>query len=514
VTSDLPPPTVPGDGGTTGGPDPDQPRVRPDGRRHVSAVRYWLIGPPDIDRLTITHCIHSVAEAFFTVSMAGSIFFSVSPDAARPRVLLFLVVTLGPFLVMAPLVGPVVDRVRGGLPVMMIATFAGRAVLAMLLAEHLRTLLLFPLAFGILVVAKTYTVSRNALVPSFVDDEDDLVPANSRLSRTATFAGGLGAALAVVSYTQLSGAWTLRIAAVVYVVGAVAAWWVRAATPRLDPVDRDAFVELVRPDVSAAVWDMVVLRAAIGFALFQFGFSLRAEGEPAWVLGALVLGNGIGGFTGTVVSPWLRRRISVRSMFSVALVVSAAATLTAGLVLTRWTVIGAIFVLGISVSVGRRALDATIQRKAPHARRGQIYAGLETRLELAWVSAACLAVALRIATWIGMLALAAFLAVVAIVHVRRRIGLNVLRPMPAAPLAERLLLRAETLADHHFYDEAIVVALMAFEEAGAGEAESVMTRDERIGLADEEVPVARDRAVEIIDLVRSRLNDLGPAPAG
>ena len=43
----------------------------------------------------------------------------------------------------------------------------------------------------------------------------------------------------------------------------------------------------------------------------------------------------------------------------------------------------------------------------------------------------------------------------------------VLVPLPAVPIAERLLLmRAETLADHHFYDEAIVVALDALRGAG------------------------------------------------
>lgn len=67
------------------------------------SVRNWFLGPARQSRLTITHCLHSAAETFFTVSMAGSIFFSVSADAARPRVLLFLVLSLAPFLVMAPL---------------------------------------------------------------------------------------------------------------------------------------------------------------------------------------------------------------------------------------------------------------------------------------------------------------------------------------------------------------------------------------------------------------------------
>ena len=470
------------------------------------ALRQWFLGPPHIDRLTITHCVHAAAEAFFTVSMAGSIFFSVSPDAARPRVLLFLVVTLAPFLIMAPLVGPIVDRIRGGLASTMVATFGVRAVLALLLAENLRSLFLFPLVFGILVVAKTYTVARNALVPSLVEDEHDLVSANARLSRTATFAGGVAAALAVGLYASTSGVWSLRVAALVYVVGVVAAWRVRSVAPSLEPVGRDAFVELVRPDVSGAVWDMMVLRAALGFALFQFGFSLRAEGDPAWVLGALILANGTGGFVGTVVSPRLRRLGNERSMFTIALVGSALVALTAGVVFSRTTLIIAIFVLGLSVSIGRRALDATIQRQAPHARSGQVYAGLETRLELAWVSAACLAVALRVDTWVGMLALASFLALVTIMHLRRRGGLLSVRPVGSLPLADRLLLRAETLADHHYYDEAIVVALSALEEGRGDAARPPLSRAQRLSLADPATPVSAERATVVIADVRRQLD--------
>ncbi len=478
-------------------------------RTWPGALRRWMLGPPHVDRLTITHCVHAAAEAFFTVSMAGSIFFSVSPDAARPRVLLFLVVTLAPFLVMAPLVGPVVDRIRGGLASTMVASFVLRAVFAVLLAENLRSLFLFPLAFAILVVAKTYTIARNALVPALVLDAHDLVSANARLSRTATFAGGVAAALAVLVYANTSGAWVLRIAAVVYVVGAWAAWRVRAVAPRLEPVSSTAFVELVRPDVSSAVWDMVVLRAAVGFALFQFGFSLRAEGDPAWVLGGVLLANGLGGFAGTVASPWLRLRLTERSMFTAALVGSAIVVLAAGVALNRVTLIAAIFVLGMAVSIGRRALDATIQLQAPNARRGQVYAGIETRLELAWVGAACLAVALRVATWVGMLALAAFLAVVAIVHLRRRGGMLTVRPLGAVPLADRLLLRAETLASHHYYDEAIAVALLALEEGRGLDDESPLTREERLELGDPSVPIGRDQAFEVIEHVRHRLDGTG-----
>lgn len=490
----------------------------PTSRRWNNVVRDAMLGPGRQARLTVTHCVHSAAEAFFTVSLAGSIFFSVSPDAARPRVLLFLVLALGPFLVMSPLIGPVVDRVRGGLATTLIATFVLRGVLVVLVAANLTTLLLFPLVFGVLVIAKTYTVARNALVPSIADEADDLVDFNSRLSRTATIAGTLAAALAIALFTQTSAEVTLWVASGIYAVGALTAWRVRAVAQPIESVDVDAVVELVRPDVRGAVGDMMALRAAVGFAVFQFGFSLRAEGEPAWVLGLVIAANGLGGFLGTIISPVLRRHVTERAMFTAALATSATAMTICGLAYRRETLIGAVFVLGTCASVGRRALDSTIQQQAPHARRGQVYAGLETRLELAWVAAACLAVALRVATWIGILSLAAFLVLVAVVHVRRHAGMSVLRPVAAVPLPDRLLMRAETLADHGYLDEAALIARLAasdldgrtLDEIGhAGgswsesdvraEIERIRRQTARTSAAEE--PVPEGHVVEMMDRV-------------
>ena len=222
---------------------PNSPHSTSRTSRIRNSIRAWFLGSDRQARLTITHCVHSAAETFFTVSMAGSIFFNVSVEAARPRVLLYLVVTLAPFLIMAPLVGPIVDRARGGLATTMIASFVARAVLALLLAENLRTLLLFPLAFGVLVVAKTYTVSRNALLPALVDDRQDLVSANARLSRSATIAGAVAAAAGVPLFAATSGAWTLRVGALVYAMGAFAAYRVRAVATPIEPIEPDALLD-------------------------------------------------------------------------------------------------------------------------------------------------------------------------------------------------------------------------------------------------------------------------------
>jgi hypothetical protein len=108
-----------------------------------------------------------------------------------------------------------------------------------------------------------------------------------------------------------------------------------------------------------------------------------------------------------------------------------------------------------------------------------------------------------------MLALAAFLALVTIVHLRRRGGLLTVRPLATAPLADRLLLRAETLATHHFYDEAIIVALSALEEGRGDAAEPPLTREERLALADPATPVTQQRAADVLVRVRSQLYRTG-----
>lgn len=475
--------------------------------RLLDTARLVLLGPAPLSRLTATHCIHSAAEAFVTVSLAGSVFFSVSAEAARPRVLLFLILSLAPFLVLAPLIGPVVDRLRGGLRMTIVSSFAIRCVLAVALAEHLRTLLLFPLVFGILVVANTYTVARNALVPNLVEHpERDLVAANARLSRTATIAGAIAAAAAVGLYAASSGAWTLRVAALIYLIALVNAWRI----PPTDPGPPTATVDQDRDENSTihyAVLDMLALRAAGGFAMFAFAFALRADAEARWMFGLLIVANSGGAFLGTVITPWMRRRLDEQSMFTAALAAVTITTTICGLVFNPATLTSTMFSIGLSTSIGRRALDATIQFHGTRSRRGRLYARLETRLEMAWAAAGALAVSLGIAPWVAILALAGFLATATGAHVRRN-RLSILHPPVPLPLGERLLLRARALADDHHYDEAALVAISAHDPTRGPT--PLSTREQRDVLTGARA-LDRAEAMRIIEAVQAANNPPDPA---
>jgi hypothetical protein len=116
-------------------------------------------------RLALTHVLMTAGDTMFAVSLAGSLFFSISPTEAKDKVLLYLLLTVGPFAVVAPALGPVVDRSRGARRATVVASALGRALLCPFLARDIHSLLLFPEAFAMLVLSKVYLVTKGALVP-------------------------------------------------------------------------------------------------------------------------------------------------------------------------------------------------------------------------------------------------------------------------------------------------------------------------------------------------------------
>ena len=116
-------------------------------------------------RLALTHVLMTAGDTMFAVSLAGSLFFSISPTAAQDKVILYLVLTMAPFAVVAPLLGPLIDRSRGARRAMVVTSALGRALLCPFLARDIHSLLLFPEAFAMLVLSKVYLVTKGALVP-------------------------------------------------------------------------------------------------------------------------------------------------------------------------------------------------------------------------------------------------------------------------------------------------------------------------------------------------------------
>jgi hypothetical protein len=119
-------------------------------------------------RLALVQVLMLSGDTLVTISLAGSLFFSISPTEAKSKVFLYLVLTLAPFAIVSPLLGPLIDRSRGARRTMVVFSALGRAVICPFMARDIHSLLLFPLAFLILVLSKLYLVTRGALVPEML----------------------------------------------------------------------------------------------------------------------------------------------------------------------------------------------------------------------------------------------------------------------------------------------------------------------------------------------------------
>jgi len=157
------------------------------------------------------------ADMFVTVALAGTVFFSTSVDQARGKVVILLLVTMAPFAIVAPFIGPALDRVQQGRRFVLAGTLMARGLLCwgMSAAVH-NTWTLLPAAFGILVLQKAYGVVKVSVTPRLLPAEIPLVTANSR-SGLFALAGSTAAAGVAAGIQVLCGpAWVLRVGTIVY----------------------------------------------------------------------------------------------------------------------------------------------------------------------------------------------------------------------------------------------------------------------------------------------------------
>jgi uncharacterized membrane protein len=367
-------------------------------------------------RLAIVHMLAVAGDTFVTMALAGSLFFSISPQAARGKVALYLLLTVAPFAVVAPLLSPVIDRTRGGRLALIIAGAASRAIVCLSMATHLNSLLLFPEAFAVLVLSKVHMVGKSALVPNTVSGEGELVAANSRLAVLAVLAGFMAAipGVIVLKVGFLGAPWVVRLAAVTFAATALAGFRLTrpaAGADRLPSVAAGE-AELHVASVRMAATAMGVLRAIVGFLTFLIAFTFRNDDAPAWWFGVVLAASMVGSFAGAAVAPGLRKRLVEERILQGALVLVVVVGLGAawlGGVVAAAVLAGAV---GVAAAAGKLAFDSIVQRDAPDAVRGRTFARFETRFQLAWVAGAALPVAFSIPSGVGMgvLALTAALA--------------------------------------------------------------------------------------------------------
>lgn len=400
--------------------------------------------PSPFVRLARVHVLSIAGDTCVTVALAGSLFFDISPSEAKGKVALSLVLTMAPFAIVAPLLGPFMDRWSSGRRRMALGAAAGRAVLAIFAAEAVQSLALFPLVFGMLVLSKAHGVAKSSLVKATVDRDEELVRNNSRLAVLAGLAGVVAAApaAAVLKLPFLGPGWVLRLAAVVFGAGAIASVTLldhRGEGPAADSGhERERPEGLFAPGIVRAATSMAVLRGTVGFLAFHIAFSFRREGIANVWLGLAVVASAAGSLLGSAIAPHLREVLREEHIVLGALLGVA----VTGIVAWGTAGLGMMPVLALAVAVaaasGRQAFDSLVQRDNPDAVQGRAFSRFESFFQLVWVVGALASVLIPFPPEAGGLVVAFLTAGGAVAYAvellsRRRAAAAAAEVPPAAP---------------------------------------------------------------------------------
>jgi hypothetical protein len=394
-------------------PAPERARDHP-----LARLRRSLVGSGPVVPLASAHGLAAAGDAFVAVSLAGSLFFNVSPNASRQQVLLYLLITMAPLAVLSPLVGPAVDRFRRSQRFVASSFYVARALFCLLLAVTLLQLAFYPIALGLLIASKASGIVKQTLVQTLVDDPEHLVATNARIARFASVTAALAVVAASGVFALAGAAWSLRGAAVLFTVAAVVV--LRARAQRTLPVTPDEveYAETHLPTVVVSSVAMLAIRAAVGFFLFTLAFTLRRGSEPTVVYGLAAAAYGAGAFVGHTAATVLRRWLREVQMIGLAIAVPAvfAAIGVLGASVPLLVLIAGL--VGMSTTLGRNAFDGLLQRLAPEALLGRAGARYETRFQLAWVLGGVVATPISLPVEVSMMVLTTIYVPAIVIFVR------------------------------------------------------------------------------------------------
>jgi MFS family permease len=383
-------------------------------------------------------------DAMITVALAGTVFFGASAHAQRGNVLLYLLITMAPFALIAPVIGPVLDRLQHGRRWTMGGTAVGRAVLAIVMAGHPSELLvLYPCALGSLVLSKAYAVVRAAAAPRLVPPGMTLTEANARLSIFGLGSTLVGGAF-VGAVIKVSGSYSLGLylTGLAYAVCAFFAFRLpkqidsAAGAPRhpgepVRPRSQSPVPRLNRirgwarrgfhDHLVIALQGESVMRLLSGLLTIYLAFYVEATAHglaAAVQLGGVIVGAAAGNFTGTAIGTRLKMGRPEMVIIS-SVVISAAVCVVTATVFDIVFAIVAMYLASVGNALSKIALDSMIQRDVVETLRSSAFGRSETFLQLAWVIGAAIGVVLpsnngdgMIGFWVSGLILASVAVVI------------------------------------------------------------------------------------------------------
>ena len=382
------------------------------------------------------------ARGFVTLAKASTQDLFDQKTAFGRLALVHVIMMAGDTLVTVSL-----DRSANGRRLLVAFSAVVRAVLCVLMAQHLNSLWLFPLAFFLLVSSKLYVVTRGALVPEMArtdqfrehgahvgdagwpnqktDDEKGFAGFNAQLTLLGTLSGLVAGSVGAGILKGISATAVLVVASFVYLGATVASARLQRPTQVvLDEVvgltqeerDRNALNPLGDSDVAWGLGAAAIMRFAAGFATFLLAFGLRRESAGlGWYAFALGL-SGIGSLGGLAFVTRMRNVLKEATLLTIALFATGVGAAFASLhpvlvvqvLLAGW--------IGVSGAVAQPSFDAITQRNVAPGAQGRTFARFAVRQQLLWVIGALIPVAIVLSFGVGDRLLAVLMLIAAAVY--------------------------------------------------------------------------------------------------
>ena len=391
----------------------------------------------------------AAGDAFVTIALAGTLFFSASLDQARGKIALTLLITMAPFAVLAPLIGPMLDRAQQGRRYLLAGTLMARGLLCWGMVDavlHNDVVALLPAAFGVLVLQKAYAVIRASVTPRLLPPEITLVTANSRTGMASLIAGTV-AGLTALGISALAGggangaAWVLRVGTLVYIAATAMSFRVPEHVDQFDakPANGDPAegatvptagppgagghpgrgpggtvplesertpagareeqdgppvrgglrtLRHVGPVVAEAMRANATLRAFSGFTVFFLAFLLRTVHFPG-VNDKVALGGLLVAATlGGFLGTALGSALRSQRPYVITFSMLGAATVVTTICAAffgLWAALAVALVAAFGQVLVKLALDSTVQQEIGEEIRSSAFAASESLHQLAWV---------------------------------------------------------------------------------------------------------------------------------
>ncbi|MHA7653363.1 MFS transporter [Mycobacterium sp. ML4] len=451
------------------GSEPESPRGPGDGERitvtRAAAMRsremgsrmYWMVqraatadgaDKSGLTALTWPVMANFAVDSAMAVALANTLFFAAASGESKSKVALYLLITIAPFAVIAPLIGPALDRLQHGRRVALALSFTLRTALALLLIMNydgasgsFPPWVLYPCALAMMVFSKSFSVLRSAVTPRVMPPTIDLVRVNSRLTvfglLGGTIAGGAVAAgveFACTHLFKMPGA--LFVVVGITIVGALLSMripsWVEVTAGEVpatlsyhrysDPLHRSwpgesrkAGGKLRQPlgrNIITSLWGNCTIKVMVGFLFLYPAFVAKAHDADGWVqlamLGMIGAAAAIGNFAGNFTSARLELGrpavLVVRCTLAVTAVAIAAAV--AGNLIVAAV---ATLITSGSSAIAKASLDASLQDDLPEESRASGFGRSESTLQLAWVLGGAIGVLVYTELWVGFTVVSALL---------------------------------------------------------------------------------------------------------